>query len=132
MPRLLRPAQGRHRFQLAGGNRAACLALKMPVHRATLPIFGFTIFLSAALLFLLQLIFARMVLPLLGGSPAVWNTAMVFYQAVLLAGYGYAHWLTSRFRGRIQFSIHGCLLLLAALTLPVGISAHWQPPSDAN
>jgi len=104
----------------------------MPVHRATLPIFGFTIFLSAALLFLLQLIFARMVLPLLGGSPAVWNTAMVFYQAVLLAGYGYAHWLTSRFRGRIQFSIHGCLLLLAALTLPVGISGHWQPPSDAN
>ena len=59
----------------------------MPLHRATLPIFGVTIFLGAGLMFLLQLIFARMVLPLLGGSPAVWNTAMLFYQAVLLAGY---------------------------------------------
>ncbi|RYD63863.1 MAG: hypothetical protein EOP83_11085, partial [Verrucomicrobiaceae bacterium] len=54
------------------------------------PIYTLTLFLGAALLFLIQLVFARMVLPLLGGAPAVWNTAMVFYQAVLLAGYGYA------------------------------------------
>jgi hypothetical protein len=56
--------------------------------------FSVTIFTGAALLFLVQPMFARMVLPLLGGSPAVWNTAMVFYQAVLLAGYAYAHFTT--------------------------------------
>ncbi|QJE98607.1 fused MFS/spermidine synthase [Luteolibacter luteus] len=104
----------------------------MPAHRATLPLFGITIFLSAALMFLLQLIFARMVLPLLGGSPAVWNTAMVFYQAVLLAGYGYAHWLGSKFRGATQFKIHSVVLLLAALALPLAIPRGWQPPTEIN
>jgi hypothetical protein len=104
----------------------------MPAHRATLPLYGITIFLSAALMFLLQLVFARMVLPLLGGSPAVWNTAMVFYQAVLLAGYGYAHWLTSTFRGRAQFKIHALVLLLSLIALPLAIPQGWQPPAESN
>ena len=62
-----------------------------------------TLFLSAALLFAVQPMFAKMVLPLLGGTPSVWNTCMVFYQAVLLAGYVYAHvttnWLGARRQG---------------------------------
>lgn len=110
----------------------ARFAKAMHPHRATLPLYGITIFLSAALLFLLQLIFARMVLPLLGGSPAVWNTAMVFYQAVLLAGYGYAHWLTTKFRGKLQFIIHSAVLLLAAFALPLAIPQGWQPPAESN
>ena len=54
-------------------------------------LFAVTIFTGSALLFLVQPMFARMLLPLLGGSPSVWNTAMVFYQAALLAGYAFAH-----------------------------------------
>ena len=64
-------------------------ALLLGLHAAT-------ILLSAALLFLLQPMFARMALPLLGGSPQVWNTCMVFFQVTLLAGYGYSHWLDRR------------------------------------
>ena len=61
-----------------------------------IPVFGLTLFLSAFLLFSIQPLFGKMVLPLLGGAPMVWNTAMLFYQAVLLLGYAYAH-ITSRF-----------------------------------
>ena len=57
-------------------------------------IFASTIFVSAFLLFWLQPLFSKMVLPFLGGSPSVWNTAMMFFQIVLIAGYGYAHQLT--------------------------------------
>lgn len=74
-------------------------------------LFTVTVFIGAALLFALQPMFARMVLPLLGGSPSVWNTAMVFYQAALLAGYGYAHWITRRLEPRRQWLLHGGLLL---------------------
>src|SRR4030065_486533 len=66
-------------------------------------VFALTLFTSAPLLFVVQPLFAKMVLPLLGGTPAVWNTCMVFYQAALLAGYAYAHlatrWLGGRPRG---------------------------------
>jgi len=55
-----------------------------------------TIFLSAFLLFLVQPMMAKMILPMLGGTPAVWNTCMLFYQATLLAGYAYVHLMTSR------------------------------------
>ena len=63
-------------------------------------LFSTTLFLSAFLLFSLQPMFAKMVLPRLGGTPAVWNTCMVFFQAALLAGYGYAHLATSRLETR--------------------------------
>ena len=63
-----------------------------------LPLFAITLFVSALLLFWVQPMFSRMVLPTLGGSPAVWNTAMVFFQTALLAGYLYAH-LVSRWLG---------------------------------
>ncbi len=89
-----------------------------------------TIFTGSFLLFLVQPMIARMALPRLGGAPSVWNSAMLVYQAVLLAGYGYAHWL-GRVRPRRQASIHIGLLVLAGLTLPIGLMSA-VPPPDAN
>src|SRR5258708_14082149 len=76
--------------------------------------------------------FARMVLPSLGGSPAVWNTALVFYQGILLAGYGYAHLLTTRLRPRNQVFTHILILLLPLALLPFSIPPSWTPPADHN
>jgi hypothetical protein len=91
-----------------------------------------TIFTSAALLFLIQPMFARMVLPILGGAPAIWNAALVFYQAVLLGAYAYAH-ATSRWLSvRSQSVIHLSLMALAFLFLPVGIPGGYSPPSPES
>ncbi|MFL6744903.1 MAG: spermidine synthase [Sphingomicrobium sp.] len=89
-----------------------------------------TIFVGSFLLFLVQPMIARMALPRLGGAPSVWNSAMLVYQALLLAGYAYAHWL-GRFQPPRQAMIHVAALVLAALTLPIGLMAA-MPPPDAN
>ena len=89
-----------------------------------------TIFTSSFLLFLVQPMIARMALPRLGGAPSVWNSAMLVYQLLLLAGYAYAHWL-DRFRPRRQAIVHVGLLVLAGLTLPIGLMSS-VPPPDAN
>lgn len=89
-----------------------------------------TIFVGSFLLFLVQPMVARMALPRLGGAPAVWNSAMLVYQALLLAGYAYAHWL-GRFAPRRQGAIHLVAFAFAALTLPIGLVAA-VPPADAN
>ncbi|HLE42832.1 MAG TPA: fused MFS/spermidine synthase [Methylomirabilota bacterium] len=94
--------------------------------------YAVTIFLSATLLFLVQPMFARMVLPLLGGAPAVWNTAMVFYQAALLAGYAYAHAATAWLGLRRQIALHVVVLLLPLLVLPIGVPRGSAPPSQDN
>lgn len=89
----------------------------------TVPIYAITLILSAFLLFSVQPMFAKMILPLLGGSPAVWNTAMVFFQGALLAGYAYAH-LSSRFlTPRPQAMVHIGLLLVGMICLPFAIPA---------
>src|SRR5439155_835264 len=88
-------------------------------------------FFSAAVLFLLEPLFGKMVLPLLGGSPAVWNTCMLFFQAVLLAGYAYAHATTGWLGLRRQALVHLGLLLLPFLVLPITIAGA-RPPADAN
>ena len=95
-----------------------------PVRRM---LFVATILTGSFLLFLVQPMIARMALPQLGGAPNVWNSAMLVYQALLLAGYAYAHRL-SRLPLKRQASIHIALLLIAALTLPLTI-AHLPPPS---
>lgn len=101
---------------------------------ATLPVFAGTLFLSSFLLFGIQPMFAKMVLPKLGGSPGVWSVAMVFFQTVLLTGYGYAHWLVSRFdvrRGALIHIVLMAVILLAAL--PIGISAGFErPPQEGQ
>ena len=88
-----------------------------------------TICLGSFLLFLVQPMIARMALPRLGGAPAVWNSAMLVYQGLLLAGYAYAHWL-GRFAPRRQSAIHLILFLAAALTLPIGLSSAVPPPAS--
>ena len=85
-------------------------------------LFVLTILTGSFLLFLVQPMVARMALPRLGGAPAVWNSAMLVYQALLLGGYAYAHALASA-RPRVQAAIHLGLLLLAALWLPIGLVA---------
>ena len=94
-------------------------------------VFSSTLFLSALLLFAVQPMFAKMALPLLGGAPNVWNTAMVFFQATLLAGYIYAH-LLSRFASPgIQIVAHLFVLAAGLLFLPITIASGWTPSTDA-
>src|SRR2546427_32929 len=85
-------------------------------------LFSTTLFLSASLLFWVQPMIARMLLPLLGGVPAVWNTCLVFFQAMLLGGYAYAHFVSTRLSIPKQMAAHFCLLAVSALTLPFGVS----------
>ncbi len=89
--------------------------------------FVITTFVGSFLLFQVQPMVARMALPDLGGAPAVWNSAMLVYQALLLAGYAWAHWL-SRFPVRRQVLAHLALLLAACLWLPIGL-ASFEPPT---
>jgi len=86
-----------------------------------------TIFLSSFLLFLVQPLIARLILPWFGGSAAVWTTCMLFFQALLLAGYAYAHWLTRLSNKRAEAVIHTVLLLAAVATLPIAPSEAWKP-----
>lgn len=95
-------------------------------------VYTLTIFVSAALLFLVQPMFARMILPMLGGSPAVWNTALVFYQTLLLAGYAYAHLGIRRLGARRQAALHMAVLLLPLAALPIAVPAGWAPPADSS
>jgi hypothetical protein len=94
-----------------------------------LAVFAATIFLSAFLLFSVQPVFAKMVLPNLGGSPSVWAVSMVFFQAVLLAGYCYAHLLNRYAPANLAPVIHLALMALALLALPFGLPANIQPPA---
>jgi hypothetical protein len=95
-------------------------------------LYAVTVFVSASLLFMVQPMFARMVLPLLGGSPAVWNTTVVFYQVVLLAGYAYTHLTTIWLDRRRQVVLHAALLLAPLLALPIAVPAGWSPPTADN
>ena len=123
-----------HTFESGSGHAAAIArtADDLVVGRASalVWVFGGTLFLSAALLFMVEPAFAKMVLPYLGGSPAVWNTCVVFFQAAMLAGYGYAHLLSRRLPIRAQIAIHLSLALAVSLLLPIAIPAGWAPPVD--
>lgn len=94
--------------------------------RAGRGLFVLTILAGSFLLFLVQPLVARMALPRLGGAPAVWNSAMLVYQALLLGGYAYAHAL-GRLRPRVQAGLHLAVLALAALWLPIGLVATEMP-----
>lgn len=93
--------------------------------RLTPILFTATIFLSAALLFFVQPLFAKIALPQIGGAPAVWTTAMLFFQTVLIAGYLYAHFLTRYVPQRAQVAIHIAFWALALSFLPLGLPAAW-------
>ena len=96
-----------------------------------IPIYTAAIFLSAALLFAVQPMFTKMVLPRFGGSPSVWSVAMVFFQGILLLGYGYADILTRFVRGPLALLIHLAVMLGGAVFLPLAIAKGWGlPPAD--
>jgi hypothetical protein len=100
-----------------------------------LPLFAVTLFVSAFLLFLIQPMIGKMILPKLGGTPQVWNTCMVFFQAALLAGYFYTHAVSTRLKLRYQLLLHGLILFLPLIALlpggPFNITG-WVPPPGAN
>lgn len=110
---------------MSGGPQAPQLSLPI--------LFSVAVFLSAFLLFLVQPMVGRMLLPLFGGAAAVWNTCLVFYQALLLLGYLHAHALSRRVRLERQWLVHGAILLVVLLTLPLRLSRHatsfdsWSP-----
>ena len=94
------------------------------------PLFVATVLAGSFLLFAIQPMVARLALPRLGGAPNVWNSAMLVYQALLLGGYGYAHWL-SRWPVARQATVHLALLALAAATLPIHLAA-LPPPAPGR
>ncbi len=114
---------------------AARAKQKTPAKLQTLMllVFGGAIFLSAVLIFVLQPMFTKMVLPALGGSPSVWSVAMVFFQAMLLAGYAYAHFLTLYLPLRFSISAHLGVMIVATLALPLVIAQGWgRPPAESE
>ena len=92
-------------------------------NRLVLVVYTAAIFTSALLLFSVQPLFTKMVLPRLGGSPAVWSVAMVFFQSLLLGGYAYAHYLMKLRNRALPVAIHLALLVVAMLTLPLSIAS---------
>ena len=99
-------------------------------------IFTLTIFVSAFLLFLVQPLVGKLILPKLGGTPQVWNTCMVFFQSALLLGYAYTHSVTTRLKLRQQLMLHSAILLIPIVILlmfPIYDTVHaWNPPAGSN
>ena len=107
-------------MQVSGSSTATRPSLVVPM------LFIATIFLSASLLFFVQPLFTKIVLPQIGGSPAVWTTAMLFFQTVLIGGYLYAHLLTRHLAVRVQVWVHLAVWGAALTALPLAISETWQ------
>ena len=100
-------------------------------NRLVLIVYTAAIFVSALLLFSVQPLFTKMVLPRLGGSPAVWSVAMVFFQSLLLGGYAHAHYLMQLRNRMVPVAVHLVLLVIALLTLPLSIAGGWgEPPTS--
>lgn len=114
---------------LTSSNRVARSSIEITLERRLTMLFSAAILVSSWLLFLVQPMFAKMVLPRLGGTPAVWNTCVVFFQAMLLAGYLYAH-LTTRWLGvRRQARLHLGVVLLPLVVLPISVIGEMPPTS---
>jgi hypothetical protein len=90
------------------------------------------IILSASLLFMVQPMFTKLVLPRFGGAPSVWSVAIVFFQTALLAGYAYAHWLTRYAPGRLSVAAHLTVMIAAVFALPLSIAAGWDRPPESG
>src|SRR2546422_4038953 len=95
-------------------------------------LYSVTLFVSAILLFSIQPLFAKMVLPLLGGAPAVWNTCLVFFQTLLLGGYAYSHLISSRLPMPAQMLLHLMFILGGCLVLPLALRSAGTPPVNDN
>jgi SAM-dependent methyltransferase len=111
---------------------AQSAAESMPEARARwTPLYAVTVIVGACLLFLVQPLIAKIILPWFGGSSAVWSAALVFFQACVLGGYSYAHWLT-RLSARRQSLIHGALLIISCLMMPILPSEAWRPDGTGD
>jgi spermidine synthase len=95
-------------------------------------LFAATLFLSSLLMFALEPIVAKTVLPILGGTPMVWNTCVLFFQVLLLGGYAFAHGVTTWLGSRRSSAAYGVLLVLPFVTLPFAIDSNTQPPADGS
>src|SRR5580658_10130191 len=95
-------------------------------------LYACTIFLSAFLLFQVQPMIAKLILPWFGGSAAVWVTCMLFFQIALLLGYGYAHFLVRSVPPRHQAIVHIVLLVLSVAVLPILPNPRWKPVGGAD
>src|ERR1700755_3153073 len=102
----------------------------MRLERGIRWLFAATLLFSAFLLFSVQPMFGRMVLPRLGGGAAVWVTVALFFQIALLAGYAYAHALSAMLSRRGQVICHAAVCALALFLLPVAIPPAWAPAND--
>src|SRR4051812_9135749 len=99
------------------------------IRRSVVPLFAATLFVSSLLMFALEPIVAKTVLPILGGTPMVWNTCVMFFQILLLGGYAYAHGVTTWLGGRRSNAAYLVLLVLPFLSLPFALGPDTQPPS---
>ncbi|MGH9659507.1 MAG: hypothetical protein ACRD96_13245, partial [Bryobacteraceae bacterium] len=95
-------------------------------------LYAATIFTSAFLLFAVQPVIAKAILPWFGGTAAVWTTCLLFFQTVLLGGYVYAHWTIRRLPGRAQAILHIALLVACLALLPVGPGTRWKPAGNED
>ncbi|MCC6780208.1 MAG: fused MFS/spermidine synthase [Hyphomicrobiales bacterium] len=111
---------------------ASTAAVRPAALRLAPALYATTLFLAALLLFMVQPMFTKMVLPQLGGAPTVWSVAMVFFQAALLAGYAYAHVLVRGLPLGQGALVHLVMLAAAALTLPITVSTALGPPPSSN
>lgn len=93
-------------------------------------LYALTIFTSAFLLFLVQPVMAKQILPWFGGSAAVWTTCLVFFQFLLLFGYAYSDWTTRKLRPRTQITLHVTLLVASLALLPIIPDTAWKPDGD--
>ncbi len=126
------PISDRPREKTALSGNGATRELAAGARALVLTTFISAIFLSAALLFMVQPMFTKMVLPRLGGAASVWSCAIVFFQAALLTGYAYAHWLTRLAPGRTSVVVHLAVLATAAISLPLAVAAGWERPPPAG
>src|SRR5437763_3397245 len=95
-------------------------------------LYALTILVSAFLLFQVEPVIAKIILPWFGGSAAVWTTCLLFFQMVLLLGYLYAHAVIRYLKPRAQMLVHTGLLVLSALALPIYPNASWKPSGASN
>src|SRR5438132_1324623 len=95
-----------------------------------MPVFALTIFIGAFLLFQVQPLIGKYILPWFGGGPGVWTTCMLFFQLLLLGGYAYAHFSSRHLKPKTQAVVHLILLAAALAMLPITPSAPWYPPLE--
>lgn len=124
--------QNTHRYDALIGAAARPQSVPVTFSGAVLGVFTTCLLASAFLLFLVEPMVGKMVLPLVGGTPAAWTTSVLFFQTVLLVGYGYSHWVAMRLRWRWQALMHGLILLAPLAVLPIHLIPGWSPPASGS